>query len=174
MAGEKVYSESCKRAGYFVLASDTYTTPAWLTARLPIVDLDPCSNPRSTVRARRTYSLERRLDGLKLPWARTVFLNWPYSDPTAWASRLVDEIAAGRVESALVLCKLDTSTSWWRLITVGVPARFWTFTRRLEHGCPPELETSTSNFCSALVEVGVPLLDDAYTFDGAARLWKPA
>lgn len=169
----KVYSESCRRAGYVVLASDTYTTPEWLTARLPMVDLDPCGNPRSTVRARRSYALERRLDGLKLPWAGTVFLNWPYSEPLVWADRLVEHVHAGVVPSAIVLCKLDTSTAWWRRITEGVPARFWTFARRLEHGAPPELEVSTSNFCSALVEVGVPLIDDGYTFDGAARLWKP-
>src|SRR5271165_2082418 len=65
--------------------SDSYCTPRKITDRLPARDLDPCSNPRSTVRAKRAYSLERKLDGLKLSWPGEVFVNWPYSDPLPWA-----------------------------------------------------------------------------------------
>ena len=42
---------------------------------LPLVDLDPCSNPRSTVRARMTMSLEAGQDGLAAPWVGSVFVN---------------------------------------------------------------------------------------------------
>jgi hypothetical protein len=31
---------------------DSWATPPWLTELLPEVDLDPCSNNRSTVKAR--------------------------------------------------------------------------------------------------------------------------
>jgi hypothetical protein len=147
--------------------SDSYTTPQWLTAMLPPVDLDPCSNPRSTVRARRTYSLEKKLDGLKLSWAGSVFLNWPYSDPLPWAAKLAQELLSGRCTEAIVLCKLDSSTEWWQVLTGFEQPELWTFDRRIQFDEPPELvadrvrkfteagkpggEKSSNNFCSAIV-----------------------
>jgi len=147
--------------------SDSYTTPAWLTARLPLVDTDPCSNPRSTVRARRAYSLERKLDGLALPWNGSVFLNWPYSNPLPWASKLRAELAAGRCTSAIVLAKLDTSTEWWRVLVDDASIEQWQFRCRVLFGEPPKLiaarvqkyaelgkpggEKSSTNFCSVII-----------------------
>jgi hypothetical protein len=146
--------------------SDGYCTPPWLTALLPVVDLDPASNPRSTVRARRTYSLEKRLDGLKLPWTGSVFLNYPYSDPEPWIAKLLEEMAARRCTSAIVLPKLDSSTEAWYRLTSGQP-ELWTFDKRIQFDEPPELiadrvrkfaeagksggEKSSNNFCSAIV-----------------------
>lgn len=174
----RVYSASCKAVGKDVLASDTYCTPKWLAARLPLVGCDPCSNPRSMVRARKAYSLETRLDGLKLPWTKSCFLNSPYSDPLPWCEKLAYEMERGTLESALVLCKLDTSTQWWRLLAaVGEDnarrPRLWTFHRRLDFDPPPELTTSSSDFCSVLLEIGTPLISATSTFDGAAQLWLP-
>ena len=46
---------------------DTWATPEWLTRAIGRVDLDPCSNDRSTVLAKRTFNLDARgEDGLKL------------------------------------------------------------------------------------------------------------
>jgi hypothetical protein len=147
--------------------SDAYCTPAWLTAMLPPVDVDPCSNPRSTVRARRSYSLEKRLDGLKLPWNGSVFLNWPYSDPMPWAMKLIEELTNGHCTEAIVLCKLDPTVSWWHTLTSFGPPEMWTFDRRLQFDEPAELiaervrkfteagkpggEKSSTNFASTIV-----------------------
>jgi hypothetical protein len=134
---------------------------------LPIADLDPCSNPRSTVRARRTYSLEKKLDGRKLPWRGSIFLNWPYSDPMPWAEKLIAELESGQVVEAIVLCKLDPSVGWWQtLMTFGSPD-LWVFDRRLQFGEPEALvaerlrkyaeagkpggEKSSTNFPSAIL-----------------------
>ncbi len=147
--------------------SDSYCTPLWLAAMLPMVDTDPCSNPRSKVRARRAYSLEKKLDGKKLPWHGSVYLNWPYSDPLPWALKLIAEMEAGRCTEAIVLCKLDTSTEWWHtLIGYGKPD-LWTFDKRILFDEPPELiaarikkyaeegksggEKSSTNFSSAII-----------------------
>ena len=147
-----------------VPASDTYCTPRWLTARLPLVDLDPCSNPRSTIRSRRSAMLERGQDGLALPWSGSVFLNWPYSDPLPWAQKLRAELEAGRCTSAIILCKLDTSTMWWdetiRPVQGVWPEQWHPFTR-IAFDEPPALVAariarggtakSSTNFCSVLI-----------------------
>lgn len=130
--------------------TDCYCTPGWFTALLPYADLDPCSNPRSTVRARRTYSLEKRLDGLKLPWSGSVFLNWPYSEPLPWARKVITELALGRCTEAIILCKEDSSTEWWNIATsfdslaeVGgplwMPPDLWLFDKRIQFDEPPGL-----------------------------------
>ena len=148
--------------------SDSYCTPRWLTALLPVVDLDPASNPRSTVRARRTYSLEKKLDGLALPWTGSVFLNFPYSDPLPWVHKLAEEMAGGGCTEAIVLCKLDPTTEWWRvLMTPGGPD-LWMFDRRIQFDEPAPLvdlrrerlgvEKSTTNFASVIVHHGGPIL----------------
>jgi hypothetical protein len=150
-------------------ASDAYCTPRWLTELLPLVDLDPCSNTRSTVRAKRTFSMEKKLDGLKLSWLGSVFVNWPYSDPLPWAHKAIHELREGRCTDAIVLCKLDTSTEWWKTITEQVLENLdlWTFDKRVQFDEPQELvaeriklfaekgkkggEKSSNNFCSAIV-----------------------
>lgn len=152
--------------------SDSYCSPRWLTQRLPIVDTDPCSNPRSTVRARRAFSLEKKLDGIKLSWLGSVFLNFPYSDPLRWCLKLITEINEGRCTSAIVLCKLDTSTEWWHTLVggftgFGTVPELWTFDKRIMFDEPAELvaervrkyaeegrpggEKSSTNFSSAII-----------------------
>ena len=147
--------------------SDSYCTPPWLTAMLPVVDTDPCSNPRSTVRAKRAYSLEKRLDGLALPWNGSVFLNWPYSDPEPWVLKLLEELEVGRCIEAIVLCKLDSSTAWWHLLNSYGKPEMWTFDKRILFDEPPALiaarlrkfaeagkpggEKSSTNFASTII-----------------------
>lgn len=155
--------------------SDSYCTPEWLTAILPMVDTDPCSNPRSTVRARRSYSLEKKLDGKILPWNGSVFLNWPYSDPMPWVEKMLNEMAAGRCTEVIILCKLDSSTEWWHRATNFVlesstdfsRPELWTFDKRIAFAEPPQLvaervkkyvelgkpggEKSSTNFASTII-----------------------
>jgi hypothetical protein len=130
--------------------TDCYCTPGWLTGMLYPVDLDPCSNPRSTVRARRTFSLEKRLNGLALPWTGSVFLNWPYSAPLPWARKVINELALGRCTEAIILCKQDSSTEWWDIATgydpvaepgspLSAPPDLWLFDKRIQFDEPPGL-----------------------------------
>ncbi len=90
---------------------DTWCTPRELTAAIGEFDLDPCSNPRSTVQAVNRFALERLgIDGLAHAedvdprWR--VFVNPPYSDVAPW-------IAAYGHTRFCFLLKLDTSTRWF-------------------------------------------------------------
>lgn len=97
--------------------SDAACTPLWLCELLPLVDFDPCSNPRSMVRARWSWSLEKGIDGLKMPWRGVGYKNFPYSDPMPWCIKAIDEMRMGRCTELITLCKLDTSTEWWKVLT---------------------------------------------------------
>lgn len=73
--------------------------------------------------------LEKCLDGLKLPWRGTTFANWPYSKPMPWALKAQYEMSIGNCTELVVLCKLDPSTLWWKVITempVGASDDFFT------------------------------------------------
>lgn len=176
--------------------SDACCTPKWLADRLPLVDIDPASNPRSWIRSLWSYSLEKKLDGLRLPWRGSAFLNHPYSGPMPWMIKLNYELSIVRCTSAIVLAKLDCSTDWWKILTAPVlrdgiwhtPDQ-WQFDDRIEFEMPPELiekrrreiqekkaaglkappEKTTNNFCSVIIH---------HRFDGAllkledvATLW---
>lgn len=78
------------------------------------VDLDPCSNPWSLVRARRALSLHNGDDGLRFKWSlygSTFFCNPPYSYPLPWATRAC-EAWSDHGMSGIWLGKLDPSTGW--------------------------------------------------------------
>ncbi len=180
--------------------SDSSCTPLWLAELMPFVDLDPASNPRSHIRSAWSYSLEKCLNGLKLPWRGSVFLNHPYSSPMPWMKKLYYELSIGRCTSAIVLAKLDSSPDWWPLLTAPILRAsprikvFWTpdlwlFKDRIQFDESPELvaerlekvrlaraagkkmsEKTSNNFCSAIVH---------HRFDGEplklekyATLWR--
>lgn len=130
--------------------SDSYTTPSYLTDVLPLVDTDPCSNPRSTVRSRRTYSLETNRDGLKLAWLGSVFVNWPYSCPLLWVNKLIYEVDCGHCTEAIVLCKLDCSTEWWNTLVGWKDPEMWLLNDRVPFGEPEELKLARVEKMEAL------------------------
>ena len=131
---------------------DAWCTPEWLTRLLPFVDLDPCSNPRSTVRAHKTYSLEAGQDGLVLPWFGLVFVNGPYSKLLPWAEKLAAE---GAVTGAGFLVNADHSPGWWHVLKNRLRLRF-DFDDRLEFDPPPGIESSRNDKPQSL------LMDDAF------------
>lgn len=101
--------------------SDSTCTPLWLCDLLPLVDFDPCSNPRSMVKARWSWSLEKGIDGLKMPWRGSGFMNFPYSLPLPWCVRAIDEMRIGNCTELITLAKLDPSTEWWKVLTMFDP-----------------------------------------------------
>jgi hypothetical protein len=178
--------------------TDAYCTPSWLTTRLPFVQCDPCSNPRSTVRAVERYLLDNGQDGLKLPWWPSVFINWPYSDPMPWVEKLLAEIAVERVKYAIILPKHDHSTEWWSKLTTELPRGThtldqWQFHDRIQFDIPPELYAElaakhaakvaagkakgaykpSNNFCSTLLNWRPRTMPDLALSD-VASLWQQA
>ena len=67
-----------------------------------------------TVRATRYFTAET--DGLKQEWHGRVFLNPPYQRELMpkFVSKLVGELHAGRVTSAIMLVNNGTDTDWFR------------------------------------------------------------
>ena len=120
--------------------SDAYCTPLWLANKLPLVDVDPCSNDLSLIHTLWRYGLDKLLDGLRLPWRGKAFVNWPYSTPMPWALKAIEEMMLGHCTDLIVLCKLDPSTEWWSVITTEVlgPIDRWDFNDRVQFDEPPE------------------------------------
>lgn len=134
---------------------DAWTTPDWLTALLPFHDLDPCSNPNSTIPARVTYSLEAGQNGLELPWFGLVWINGPYSNLLPWAIKLEQEKRIGNVTGAAFLINADHSTRWWKRLVRQLPNRL-DFDRRIQFKAPPGAAPSTNNKPQSM------LMDDEY------------
>lgn len=93
-------------------------------------DLDPASNPHSTVPASvRWQGLSGADDGLLLPWAGDVWLNPPFSAMARWTSKALRE--ARRARSVTLLVPGDSSTAWWRSLARASAA--WAVWPRREH-----------------------------------------
>lgn len=113
---------------------DSFCTPKRITRLLPIVDYDPCSNPRSTVKSRRSSMLERGENGLLTSWRELiVFVNGPFSNLLPWATKIHEARAFG------FLCNADPSTKWWRKATEW-PCWVLLFGYRIPFDPPPGLE----------------------------------
>ncbi len=181
-----------KRKKIDTIYTDAACTPLYIAERLPVFDIDPASNPRTHIRSHWSYSLEKKLDGLRLPWRGSAFLNWPYSFPLAWALKSTHEMIVGHCTELVVLCKLDTSTKWWHEITAPIlgPIDLWFLDERvqydehpeviklrqlerLEQGKPAGDGTSSNNFCSCIIH---HKREDArrLELDAIASLWNRA
>jgi len=104
---------------------------------------DPCSNPRSNIRADQHLSLEAGHDGLTAAWGWSVFWNGPYSDPFPWCERL-----ARHQGPWVALVKCDPTTKWFATLkqacTNDAP-----FNHRLKFE-RPDRPSLTANFPSHL------------------------
>lgn len=124
------------------------------------VDVDPCSSPRSIIKARRAYLA----GGLLLPWCidgrpGTVYKNDPYSKATAWMTKTLAEIAYGNVTEIVSMSMMATSTQWWADMC-NVPKRNPRILalKRLEfldpHASTAGMTRSSCRFEPALVYIG--------------------
>lgn len=121
------------------------------------VDLDPCSNEDSIIRARRKIMLPE--DGLSIPWQGKVYVNPPYGDPeiVSWVRKCaVDSRTRGA--EIIALLPAHVSASWFDVVTSTARACFlWgpgIGNRRLTFGGNVQAAT----FSSAIVYWG-PHLD---------------
>lgn len=81
-------------------------------------DLDPCSNNRSIMRARKALTA----GGLHLPWRKKTYSNPPYSQMLPWVEKGVREMtldpktakARAHCEELVTLWPVAPSTIWWK------------------------------------------------------------
>jgi len=104
--------------------SDSWCSPPEITLRLEEfyegpVEVDPCSNTRSIVKA----VLAMTSGGLILPWrlpARrypnakgTGYQNDPYSQSETWTAKMLTELSTGRLREHIRLSMFSASAQWW-------------------------------------------------------------
>lgn len=91
---------------------------------LGVIDLDPASSEHAqrTVKASKYFTLAD--DGLKQPWHGSVFLNPPYAQPHIenFADKMIAEIAACRVKTAIMLTHNYTDTAWFQKLAAAASA----------------------------------------------------
>ena len=148
------------------MSRDSYCTPEWITDRLPAVDLDPCSNPRSTVRSIEKASLETNVNGLWLSWeGKSVYCNPPYSDVMPWVQK------SSEASAYCFLVNHDSSTKWWRKLTM-FPSWIFLFYNRINFKAPPGIETSKNDQCQAFVCDPHFRVMIGHAFKGFGDWWK--
>ena len=78
-------------------------------------DLDPASSDAAQRQVQATEFFDKNDDGLTRPWRGRVWLNPPYSQPAIgeFVSKLVAELYAGHVRSAVMLTHNYTDTAWF-------------------------------------------------------------
>lgn len=91
---------------------------------LGVIDLDPASSEQAqrNVQAMQYFSLAD--DGLKRMWHGNVWLNPPYAQPfiEEFADKMIAEIAACRVKTAIMLTHNYTDTAWFQKLAVAASA----------------------------------------------------
>lgn len=131
--------------------SDTWCTPRSIALPLEqffggAVDVDPCSNERSIIKAKKVYTW----GGLTRRWGRTTYENPPYSCTHPWTVKGFAEMGfeaghqstmqlGGRasgtgpsVDELVRLVMVSTSSAWWTLATSCPRNPRLLFTKRLK------------------------------------------
>jgi len=133
---------------------DAWCTPEPIVILLPReLDLDPCSNPYSLVRAKVKCSLESGRCGLKEKWFGMMYANIPFSEPLPWFEKLVAEYR--NLRGAGFMVNTDQSTKWWKL-GISVLLERLDFGERLEFKPPPGVKASKNDRPQTL------LMDEAF------------
>lgn len=151
---------------------DSWCTPKWLADLLSTFDLDPCSNPRSHIRASRRLMLEEESDGLYphlgpggyalgngcyvtgrkttrqyvdivKPACRT-FINPPYAH-----GEVIKWVRHWRHTRFCFLLRWDPSTAWFAEL-IPHCTHVWFPPRRINFEPPPGVKSSSNPFPHAL------------------------
>lgn len=93
------------------IGTDEYFTPRWIFDELDLTfDLDVASPPGGVAHIPATRFLTPVDDGLAQPWEGRVWMNPPYSAPTAWVERFVEH---GNGIALLPFAKSDWFFNLW-------------------------------------------------------------
>jgi hypothetical protein len=119
-----------------VKLSDCRETPDWLYKGLFSDWFDPCPIARVP-----------QIDGLLIDWKDKTYVNPPYSDPSMWVSKAIEENKKGK--TIVLLLKFDSTTKWFRDLIDAKAHYFFSGERLKFHN--PYIKTNTiSPFTSVL------------------------
>lgn len=100
--------------------SDDWSTPPEIvhgfSAEFGPFDLDVCCRP-DTAKALRFYT--KADDGLARPWFGKVWMNPPFSDPSPWLRKAIEETLSGRADLVVALLPAATDTRWFHDLVLG-------------------------------------------------------
>ncbi len=150
--------------------ADCWQTPEdvlELVREVGVIDLDPCTVMDNPTFA--NYPLTPEDDGLSAYWPGfgLVYINFPYSQASAWAKKIVHEVErTGMKREYIVLAPARTDTRWWHELVAARPSRVCFWRGRLKFNKPTGEPGQSAPFPSALLYYGS---DDA-TF---ARVFGP-
>ncbi len=133
----------------------TWCTPERIANMLPKYYLDPCSNPRSHIRAEERWSLEQDINGLLPAWVTALtarqyltlrtFINPPYSK-----GQVLRWVKAYRHTDFTFLLRWDPSTVWFRELMPFVRYVWFPLGWRINFEPPPGVKASSSTMPHAL------------------------
>ena len=85
---------------------------------LGTIDLDPASTAAANAVVQATTFYTKEMDGLRLDWTGTVWLNPPFTKPLIepFLAKLVEAHLSGAVPAAVVLVNNATDTRWFHLV----------------------------------------------------------
>ena len=90
------------------------------------IDLDPCSNPESIVKAELALSLENGDNGLTQPWEGRVYVNPPYGREISWwVLKCLRESKLPRCLEIIALLPARTDTGWFEECWKADAICFW-------------------------------------------------
>jgi phage N-6-adenine-methyltransferase len=123
------------------------------------IDLDPATSPLAQDTIRAAHFFTRDDDGLRHPWPGRIWLNPPYAQPAIarFIEKLLDELATGRAEQAILLTHNYTDTAWFHAAAERSAAICFTRGR--------------IRFVSATGELAAPTQGQAFFYFGSAE-WR--
>lgn len=139
---------------------DHWCTPAAvldLVRKVAPIDCDPCTNSANPTGAKHALGPEFGTDGLTAHWPGfgLVYINAPYSQMAAWASRLAAQVErTGLRREYVALLPARTDTGWWHTLIRTRPHRVCFWKGRIKFLRPDGTPGQSAPFPSALLYWG--------------------
>lgn len=129
---------------------DAWVTPKWIADAVGDWDLDPATNERSHIRAKRTFMLDRGQDGLALSRlvGKTVRV---YCNPPFSRGQVIRFVRAYRHTNFCFLLRLDYSTEWFAELEPHVGLILVPRNQRVAFDAPPGAKASSTPFPHGLL-----------------------
>ena len=95
--------------------NDNCPTPKWLMDCFEDY-FDPCPLNENPI-----------IDGLKIEWGKKTYCNPPYSNPSEWVNKAIEESKKGKL--IVMLLRVDSSTKWFARLVEANARFFWAGSR---------------------------------------------
>jgi len=132
------------------------------------IDLDPATNDIAQNKIKAVKYFNEEINGLAHEWHGNIWLNPPYAQPAIsdFINKIVDEVHAGRVKSAIMLTHNYTDTAWFQKAALSATAICFTKGRIKFEGPNGEIAAPTQGqaffyfghdmrtFCDVFRDVG--------------------